>query len=159
MKKRRKIIPILVILGCLLLGNITIVAADNKFQEFSPSQQIIISEPDNSLELLSSPSLSGCTLEIGAVSNGIEVAFVTRATQTANEIGVKNIVLQEKNLFGWTDIPISNHYTNNSDMYSGGVVYTQAEKGKTYRVYCTHYAKFGNTELTLYNTVDELTYN
>ena len=67
-------------------------------------------------------SLAGCTLEIGIASNGVEVSFVTSATQTANEIGVKDVVLQQKTWYGWKDIPISNHSTNNSDIYIGGVI-------------------------------------
>ena len=91
--------------------------------------------------------------------NGLSVVFVTRATQTVNEIGVKNIMLQEKTWYGWKDIPISNYCTYSSDMYAGEVIYTAAEKGKTYRAYCTHYAKYGNTELTLYSETSNFVYN
>lgn len=159
MKKRVKVSLILTFLGCLLMGSISVSAAEKDFIEI-PQTFIELEKNDvDTIEPRSNPSLTGCTLGIGAASNGVEVSFVTGANQSANEIGVKNVVLQEKTWYGWKNIPISDHYKSNSDIYSGGVVYTGASKGTTYRVYCTHYAKFGSTELTLYNISSELVYN
>ena len=159
MKTRVRFFTVLISIGCLIMGNLSAFAAEKNFIE-TPSNKIeVFSEETTNIETLSSPSLAACTLEIGIGSNGVAVSFVTSATQAANEIGVKDIVLQEKTWYGWKDIPISNLYTNNSDMYVGGVTYTNAEAGKTYRVHCTHYAKYGNTELTLYNESNNLVYN
>ena len=72
---------------------------------------------------------------------------------------MKNVVIKEKTLFGWKDIPVNNYCAYNTDLYIGDIVYTGAVPGKTYYVECTHYAKFGSTELTLKNTSSELTYN
>ena len=119
----------------------------------------IIAETDFEIEALSNVSLTACELGIGIADNGVQVTFITTATNSANEIGVKNIVLQEKTWYGWKDIPVSNYCTYNSDFYAGSIVYTLASKGTTYRVKCTHYAKFGSTELTLNNTSSELVYN
>lgn len=159
MKKRVNLFVLLAIIGCLAIGNMTVFASENKLLEVPNNQIEVFSEENNEIQTLSDPSLTACTWGIGIASNGVYVSFVTSATQYADEIGVKNVVLQEKTLFGWKDIPISNHYTNSSDMYVGEVVYTGAEKGKTYRAYCTHYAKYGSKELTLYNESNNLVYN
>ena len=98
-------------------------------------------------------------MEIGIASNGLQLGFRTRATQTADTIGVKNVILQEKVWYGWKNITLDGHYVRNSDIYSGGVVYTEAKKGTTYRITCTHYATFGGNELTLYGESSELRYN
>ena len=119
----------------------------------------IVSE-DNEASLFSNPTLMACNVGVGISSSGLAITFDTTASHSANEIGVKDVVLQEKTWYGgWKDIPMSNYCTYNSDWYAGDVVYTGANKGTTYRVKCTHYAKFGSTELTLDNTSSELTYN
>lgn len=146
-------------LSCLLVGSITITASESDFIEIPQRKVEVIQNNTDSVELMSNPTLSGCTLGIGVASNGVSVSFVTRASEAADEIGVKNVVLQEKTWYGWKDIPISNHSINNSDYYAGEVVYTNAVEGKTYRVYCTHYAKYGSTELTLYNESNNFVYN
>ena len=144
---------------CLLASNINILAASNDFIEVPQEKIEIVQEDANLAEQKSSASLAGCTLGIGMSSSGLSITFTTSATQTASEIGIKNVMLQEKTWYGWKDLPISNYYINNSDSYSGEVIYTNAVSGKTYRAYCTHYAKFGSTELTLYNETNNFVYN
>lgn len=158
MSKKIKTLLLVAFLGCLVVGDLNVCAAENKVVEI-PQENIAVIPPTNDLEILSSASLSACEIGIGIASNGVQVTLVTTATQRADEIGVKNVVIQEKTLFGWKDIPVSNYCTYNSDLYAGGIVYTLATKGTTYRVKCTHYAKFGSTELTLDNTSSELVYN
>ena len=144
---------------CLLLCNINVVAAENEFIEIPQKRIEIIPQSTDLAAQLSNPSLTGCSLGIGMSSSGLSITFRTSATETATEIGIKNFVLQEKTWYGWKDIPVSNYYTNNSDIYSGEVIYTNAVAGKTYRAYCTHYAKFGSTEVTLYNETNNFVYN
>lgn len=143
----------------LLAGNISIRAAENDFIEVPQKKVEIVQENIDLGEPKSSPSLSGCTLGLGVSSRGLSITFTTSATQTANEIGIKNVMLQEKTGSGWKDLPISNCYISGTDSYSGEVIYTNAVAGKTYRAYCTHYAKFGSTELTLYNETNNFVYN
>lgn len=159
MKKRVKFFNVLVIIACLTLRNITVFASEKDFYEVPNNTIDVFSEEAKDVVTLSNPTLAACTLGIGIASNGVSISFVTHASQIADEIGVKNVVLQEKTWYGWKDIPVSNYYTNNSEMYVGEVIYTGAEAGKTYRVHCTHYAKFGNTELTLYSESNNLVYN
>ncbi len=104
-------------------------------------------------------NLTDCTISIGNASNGIRVAFTTDSTTTADEIGCKDIVLQEKVNGGWRDIDINGGYERNSSSYGASAVYTGAVEGRTYRAYCTHYAKYGNTTKTLYNETGEMVYN
>lgn len=159
MNKKIKIITLFVAVCCLFLGNLSIVAAEDFFVEMPNSKTELVSK-GNEVSPLSNPTLTACNLGIGISSSGLAITFDTTASHIADEIGVRNIVLQEKTWYGgWKDIPVSNYCSYNSDFYSGGVVYTAATKGTTYRVKCTHYAKFGSTELTLDNTSSELTYN
>ncbi|HIV92235.1 MAG TPA: hypothetical protein H9744_11245 [Candidatus Eisenbergiella stercoravium] len=157
-KKFRRTI-ILIAIGCLFLGNLTISATENSFIEIPQNKIEAFSLTEAGNNVLSNPSLSACKVGVGISNNGLHITFDTTATQKADEIGVKNAVLQEKTWYGWKDIPMSNYCTYNSDWYAGDIVYTGATKGTTYRVKCTHYAKFGSTELTLDNTSSELVYN
>lgn len=160
MNKKLKFILLCAVLFSLLIGNMSIYAAGEDFAEMPPTTIKIVPGINNSKVALSSPSLTACEVGIGIADNGLLMSFDTTATQIADEIGVKNVILQEKTWYGgWKDIPASNYCTYNSDFYAGDVVYTAATKGTTYRIKCTHYAKFGSTELTLNNTSSELTYN
>ena len=158
MKAKVKFMLLMTILGCFLLGNMTILAAESDFYEVPNEQTKLHVETEESIVPLSDPTLAGCRLGIGVASNGLSITFVTSASEVADEIGVKNVVLQEKTWYGWKDIPASNYYTNNSSTYVGEIVYKNAEAGKTYRAYCTHYAKYGSTELTLYNITNNFVY-
>lgn len=160
MRKKSKSILLLLIIGCLLMGNLNIMAAEQMFVEIPQTTVEVVPTTNGDVAVLSDPLLGACTVGVGIASNGLLITFDTDASHIADEIGVKNVVLQEKTWYGgWKDIPMSNYCTYNSDWYAGDVVYTGANKGTTYRVKCTHYAKFGSTELTLDNTSSELTYN
>ncbi len=159
MGRKIKITFLLTIVSCLLFGNLTVLAASNSFVKVPSKEFGVITSSGESIDLLSIPALTACSAGVGITSNGLSITLGTTASHVANEIGVKNIILQEKTLFGWKDITIGNDCTYNSDVYSGGYIYTLAQKGTTYRVKCTHYAKFGNSELTLNNTSSEIKYN
>ena len=100
-----------------------------------------------------------CTLTIGCVSNGVSVTWQTTTTNSADVIGVKDIVLQEKVNGVWKDISIAGGYNTNSSSYGAGGVYTGAVAGRTYRAYCTHYATWGSTTKTLDNSTGEMVFN
>lgn len=159
MNKKIKNILLFTFIGCLFVGSLNVTAAEKPFIEVQEKQIDIVSESDKLSNTLSNPSLLACNVGIGIADNGLLMSFDTNATQVADEIGVKNVVLQEKTWYGWKDIPVSNYCKYNSDYYMGDIIYTLATKGTTYRVKCTHYAKFGSTELTLDNTSSELVYN
>ena len=104
-------------------------------------------------------SLFGSTIEINGEAGGIRVTCSTKSSTTADIIGVKNVVLQEKVNGTWKNINISGGAETNSDSFLGSALYTGAVKGRTYRAYCTHYATYGGTTKTLDNEVGELVYN
>ena len=160
MRKKFKIVLLLAALGCLIMGNLNIFAANGSFKEVPPNKVEIVPYNNESVVLLSDPSLLSCGVGIGIADNGLLMEFDTNASQNADEIGVRNIVLQEKTWFGtWNNISVGSYCSYNSDYYAGEIVYTAAKKGTTYRIKCTHYAKYGSNELSMNNTSSELTYN
>ena len=104
-------------------------------------------------------SLWDCNISLGIASNGLRIACDTNSTTRADEIGVKDIVLQEKVNGVWKNINISGGSERDSYDYTGSVVYTNAVKGRSYRAHCTHYAKYGSTTKTLYGEVGPIVYN
>lgn len=104
-------------------------------------------------------SLAGCMISISSESNGIRVAISTSATATANTIGAKDIILQEKINGSWKDIKINGGAESNSSSYNGSTVYTGAVKGRVYRASCTYYATYGGTTITAKGQTGELVFN
>lgn len=104
--------------------------------------------------------LSDCTLSISCAEDGVRVSFSEKATTSADEIGCRDILLEEKTgLFSWKEISVESGYEKNSLTYSGSATYKNAVKGRTYRASCTHYAKFGDDESTLESSTAEMVYN
>lgn len=104
-------------------------------------------------------TLTTCDLWISSASNGIRISCSTLSTTSADEIGVKDVVLQEKLNGNWRNIDISGGSEKNSTSYGGSIVYTGAVKGRSYRAYCTHYAKFGSTTKTAKSSTGEMVFN
>lgn len=104
-------------------------------------------------------TLGNCNIGLSIASNGVRVSCDTNSSTRADEIGVKDIVLQEKVNGVWKNINIAGGSANNSYSYVGSVVYTNAVKGRSYRAHCTHYAKYGSTTKTLYGEVGPIVYN
>ena len=109
MKKTVRLALVVAILGCFMLGNLTICASESAVIEVPQNKIEVVPNTGVNIENRANPSLSGCTFGIGIASNGVSLTFITRATQTADEIGVKNIVLQEKTWYGWKNININNN--------------------------------------------------
>ena len=103
--------------------------------------------------------LYNCTLRVICGANGVGVEVCTKSTTIADEIGVKDVVLQEKTWYGWKDIKINDSSRKNSDIFSGSTTYTGAEKGKTYRAKCTHYAVYKGETQTITSQTAEMVYN
>lgn len=162
MKKNVKVIFSLIMTLCLVFVHIDAKATNslNEFQELPNDQIDIKSASNKSITLYSdNPTLTACELGIGINKNGIGISFSTTASDVASEIGCRDMVLQEKTLFGWRDIPVKDHCDFDTDVYFGAVVYLSAEIDKTYRVYCTHYAIIDDVEYTLYNITENIVYN
>lgn len=106
-----------------------------------------------------SGALSDCTLSISCEENGVGVSFSEKASTYADEIGCRDIVLEEKIGSSWKQIDVSGGSRSNSLTYGASGVYTNAVKGRTYRAHCTHYAIFDGKETTLYSSTGEMVYN
>lgn len=107
----------------------------------------------------SSGTIANCDLGISSAVTGVRISCSTVATSQADEIGVKDVVLQEKVNGSWRNINISGGSEKNSYSYGGSVVYTGAVRGRSYRAYCTHYAKFGSTTKTSKSSTGEMVFN
>lgn len=136
MKVTKKKIIILFSIACLLLVNLNVVTAYAREH-----------------------MLYNCTLGIVCNPNGVTVEVLTKFSTTADEIGVKDVVLQEKTWYGWKDIKINDSSRKNADTFSASTTYTGAEKGKTYRAKCTHYAVYGGETQTITSQTAEMVYN
>lgn len=136
MKVAKKKIIILFSVICLLIANFSVVTV-----------------------YASGHMLHGCSLRVICGANGVGVEVCTKFTTTADEIGVRDVVLQEKTWYGWKDIKISDSSEKNSDIFSASLTYTGAEKGKTYRAKCTHYAVYKGETQTITSQTAEMVYN
>lgn len=156
----KKIISMILCAGVLTLPiNAFAAEMNNEFLE-TPKTEINLIWDDSSDKVgYSNPTLALCDLGVGIASNGISITYITRATENADEIGIKDLVLQEKTTLGWKNISIGTRREYNTERCAGSMVYTGAIKGKTYRVSGTHYAKFGGTEKTLSTVTEEIVFN
>lgn len=111
------------------------------------------------LQVNAAGTLYNCSIGISCESNGVGIDFETLATETADEIGCKDIILEEKINGQWRKISINGGHVNNDSYYGAGAVYTGAVKGRSYRASCTHYAIYGGTTVTLSNSTGTMVYN
>lgn len=79
----------------------------------------------------SSGALSNCVLSISCDAEGVRVSFSEESSTYADEIGCRNIVLEEKNGSSWKTINVAGGYSKSSVSYGGTAVYRNATKGKT----------------------------
>ena len=82
------------------------------------------------------------SIHISFSANGMRVEIHTDVGATASVVGVKDIKVQKKGLFGWTTVAT----VEGGEVYNvGGCVvsftYTGAEYEEIYRVTCTHYGE------------------
>lgn len=73
-------------------------------------------------------------------TSGMHITIQTTMNNTASIVGSKDIKVQVKNGFSWTTVATSTG--GELSGYSGcsvNLTYPYSEKGKTYRVCCTHY--------------------
>lgn len=98
-------------------------------------------------------------LEIGIASNGIGISYSTKADVTAEEIGIRNLILFESTSTGiWREIPVRDHYDYESDYYKGSVVYFKATLHKAYKVQAEHYYIYEGQEYTSFNETSAILY-
>lgn len=82
-----------------------------------------------------------CDITMAFKTDGLVMDFTTSCLGTASVIGVKDIKVQQKMWYGWKTVLSSSGAENqNESVFACSLIYSEAVKGKTYRVTCTHYA-------------------
>lgn len=100
------------------------------------------------------------SLNVTPRTSDILIDVSTTCSFIASKVGVREVYVQEKVWYGWKTIAQAADYNTNSNVFSGETSCTNAVKGKTYRVLCTHYAIESNgTEHTVSNQSEEFVYN
>lgn len=101
------------------------------------------------------------SVSLGATpkSNEILIDVSTSTNFVAKKVGVRDVYVQEKVWYGWKTIAQAADYDENTSLFSAQIHCTNAEKGKTYRVLCTHYATDSSgAEYTQTNETQEFVY-
>lgn len=102
------------------------------------------------------------SVSLGATprSNEILIDVSTSTNFAAKKIGVRDVYVQEKVWYGWKTIAQAADYDESTSLFSAQIHCTNAEKGKTYRILCTHYATDSSgAEYTQANQTEEFVYN
>ena len=103
--------------------------------------------------------LVSCNISAAFMDYGLHIQLETGTTNTASELGVKNIKVQQKNGIFWTTIATSDGGSiTNDDWYMGISKCTNAIDGEIYRIKCTHFAYIGGNYYHYDNTSDPFTY-
>lgn len=89
-----------------------------------------------------STTFTNTAIDIRFESDGMHIVIHTGTSMTASVIGVKDIEIQKKGIFGiWSTVATSTGgEAYNISNCAASLTYTGAVEGETYRVTCTHYA-------------------
>ncbi|MBR5248223.1 MAG: hypothetical protein IKV27_04665 [Lachnospiraceae bacterium] len=81
------------------------------------------------------------SIDVFFETDGMHIAIYTGTNLTSSVIGVKDIKIQKKGLFGiWTTVATATGgEAYNVSMVAVSLVFGGAVEGETYRVCCTHY--------------------
>ena len=168
---KRNIMGLLLSLVLIVSCSINVMAADvvqnMEFQQIcldgmGENDQVVYEGIYNckNSPLMRSPIISAASLRVTPRSNEIYIEITTSCNFTATKVGVSDVLVQEKVWYGWKTIASGSDYELNSTSFSGSTHCTTAQKGKTYRVLCTHYAIESNgTKHTVANQSEEFVYN
>lgn len=106
------------------------------------------------------PNITSASLGVTPRSNEILVEVYTGCNFVAKEIGTRNVYVQEKVWYGWKTIAQASNSEKNATSCAFSAHCTNATKGETYRVICTHYAIESNgTEHKIDNESETFVYN
>lgn len=170
MIKLKKILGLGLAIVLAFTANPVSVSAKEIIQTMSMfSENIIEDDTQISYEGLNNYEMSRFARGNGIIAANLTVTprtneiLITAGTTTnfiASTIGIKNVYVQEKVWYGWKTIAQTSGQDSNTYVYDGQCSCTNATKGKTYRVLCTHYAIESNgTEHTVANQSEEFVYN
>ena len=104
--------------------------------------------------------LTSTSLTATPKSDEITITITTASSFVAKKIGARDVIVYEKVLLGWKPIATAADYETNRNAYTFSAHCTNATKGKTYRVVCTHYAVDKNgVEYTRENETEQFVYS
>ena len=145
MRRKLKKLLSMVLVGFVLLSvpSVQALAAEDipvdveNVVELNAEVIDIVGNPDISLM---TTTFSDASITVTFSQDGMLVEIATCTTKTASVVGVKDIQIQKKGLFGWSTVATSTggeSYNVKGSLCT--ILYDGAVKGETYRVVCTHY--------------------
>lgn len=138
--------------------NMNVVAESNNIIE-----EDVVYEGESNFEMsrmARGSSISAASLRVTPRTDEILIEMITGCSFVASKVGVRDVYVQEKVWYGWKTIAQAADYNTNVTSFVGSCHCTNATKGKTYRVLCTHYAIESNgTEHVVENQSEEFVYN
>ncbi len=163
-----------VLCGVVLLGSsmgITVQAEENgewiigEYQEFT-GENVAYGIHNGVYNLSENPNVRGpllfdCEMGIYVDEEGAHVNLCTSATETATELGVKDVYLEYKDTWGiWHRVNKEPFYAyRKSDNHFGvSFTYSGAQKGVFYRVKGVHYAYLSDGYHSLDNETKGIRY-
>lgn len=143
-KKSKVLSLVLAIIMMVSMVSIDVSAAEKGVEEKIEVLKMISLDNLNGGEVSNSnikALLHNCLISVNSSSSGMRVTFMTDCVQVASTIGVKDVLIKQKVWYGWKTVATSvGGYNINETTYMGTIYYTNAIKGETYRITCTHYA-------------------
>lgn len=106
-------------------------------------------------------NITAASLKVTPRSDEILIEILTSCNFVATKVGGKKVYVQEKVWYGWKTVAyLEDSHAVDCGSHLFETHCTVAEKGKTYRVLCTHYAVESNgTEHIVDNQLQEFVYN
>jgi len=143
-KTQKRIVTFIIALAFALSVPVQRVEASEGYMDDSSMPAVLSIEQIQENETLSikpRTTMFDCDIIMAFRAEGLVMTFSTACLGTASVIGVKDIKVQQKMWYGWKTVLTSEGAENyNEDAFAGDLTYSEAVKGKTYRVLCTHYA-------------------
>lgn len=143
-KIQKRILAFIVALACAVSVPVHTAQAQELYENDATASVVIMGNQGQENEILSINPITtmfDCDITMAFRTEGLVMTFSTACVGTASVIGVKDIKVQQKMWYGWKTVLTSDGGENqNENIFSGDLTYSEAVKGKTYRVLCTHYA-------------------
>lgn len=147
LKRIRKMVGM--ILSVVFLVNAPLLEVSAAEQSLSADEEVEVMEcsvsqlPEGYFD--NSPNarvaFSDCFISVGFGSEGMDIEIFTGTNATVPVIGVKDIQVEQKVWYGWKLVAVSTGgEVKDASSISVHVIFRGAEKDKTYRVSCIHYA-------------------
>lgn len=142
MKIAKRVICALMASFLLITNNVPTHAAEQEIIELESTIISTVCDEAYFNEQVRSTTFSTASVDFSFRTEGLHITIDTGTTMTASVIGVKDIKIQKKGLFGiWSTVATSTGgEAYNTSYISVSLTYTGAEVGENYRVKCTHYA-------------------